>query len=161
MLTTPANRKHRKATRASVWLLTITSLTGCYIWPFGGRDTPKELVEDARSSYKTTVPVQGQSRSRRPQESSNSAIEILWQVPTTPVDGFILSWGYDQSSAVNRVSVKRSDLEQISDSSMGEVYRYVLRNMPADRGIRVTVAAYKGNLTSEPSEIVSVAPDNR
>lgn len=80
-----------------------------------------------------------------------STIELRWTIPAVPVDGFVVSYGFENEPLNSRVTVPLTELEREEESEFGPVYRYLLRDLPQDREVRVSIASYRGKLVSEGS----------
>ena len=87
-------------------------------------------------------------------------VEVVWAVPTEPVEGYVIHYGLSKTTLTlkDRVNVER--LERIEDPVRGALFRYLLKGVPTDRAIYVSVAAFEGEEESEPSEILEVPPEN-
>ena len=49
-------------------------------------------------------------------------------------------------------------MEKIDDPVHGMVYHYLIKDVPADKKIYVTVSAFSRNIESTPSAVFEVAP---
>lgn len=85
-----------------------------------------------------------------------SDIEVLWQIPTQPVDGFVIQYGYEKNTLDQQVKIATKDLEKFEDSKFGFVFRYVLGDLPLSKTVFVTISAYTGEKVSHPSEVFTV-----
>jgi hypothetical protein len=90
-----------------------------------------------------------------------SGIEVMWEVPSDPVDGFVIRYGEERDKLNREATIFRSELREENDSDYGPVYRYVLRDVPSGSRIFVAVAAFKGEAVSEFSDIVAEATAGR
>ena len=144
------------AAKFALTFLIIGLLTGCGIFAhFGdGTDNREQLSlnssdsanpEEATSSVVPLVPGQSEHRPRF------SSIEIDWLVPSVPVDGFVISYGFEDEPLNNRVTVPISELDQHEDPDRGPIYRYFLNEIPRNSEIRVAISSYRGTSISEPS----------
>ena len=82
-----------------------------------------------------------------------NAVELLWQIPTQPVDGFVIKLGYSHDHLDKELRVTTSALERFEDPKHGYVYRYVLHDIPRTHPLYVTMAAFRGDVVSAASEI--------
>ena len=156
----------RKVAKFTLPCLTIGLLTGCGLFgPFrsgtdDGEQRSQNLFESANSREATSsvVPLVPGHSEHRPRFSS---LEIVWLVPSAPVDGFVISYGFANEPLINRVTVPISELDQIEDPERGLIYRYFLNDIPRDREIRVTISSYLGTSISEPSptEVVPITEE--
>jgi hypothetical protein len=85
-------------------------------------------------------------------------IELLWEVPAEPVDGYIVRYGNfrEQLSVEKKVLV--GELEKRDDPERGSVYRYVIRGIPSTQRIFLSVATFRGDAVSLPSRVFEVFP---
>ena len=89
-----------------------------------------------------------------------SNVEILWQATGEVPDAFILRYGVSPTLLTEEKRVEAVTIERADDPQYGPVYRYVLRGIPASRSVFVTIAAVKGDTTSEASPVFEVkAPE--
>lgn len=84
-------------------------------------------------------------------KEKSSIIELRWTVPTNPVDGFVVSYGFEDEPLNNRITVPLSQLEREEKTEHGPVYRYLLKDIPRDRELQVSIASYRGENVSLPS----------
>ncbi len=75
-------------------------------------------------------------------------IEVIWEIPASPVDGYILKYGPTPENLSNSVEVQTATIEQINDPTHGKVYRYVLRNVPTEQKLFVSMASKKDGIAS-------------
>ena len=147
-----------------VTYLIIGLLTGCGIFgpsqpstdnrgPLSQNRSDTANFQEATGSVVPLVP--GHSEHRQP----FSSIEIVWLVPSVPVDGFVVSYGFGDEPLTNRVTVPISELKKLEDPERGAIYRYFLDEIPRDREIRVAISSYLGTSISEPSP-TQVVPIN-
>jgi hypothetical protein len=93
-----------------------------------------------------------------PAAPSRTNVELVWQVPEDPVDGFIVHYGFQRGSLDHEIKVPSAQLERFEDPSYGFVFRYVLKEVPADETVYVAIAAYKGNTVSQTGDVFEVKP---
>ena len=82
-------------------------------------------------------------------EQTESGVEVTWEVPSDPVDGFVIRYGEDKGNLTKEATIFKSELREERDSQYGPVYRYVLRDVAKEGKIYVAVAAFKGDVISE------------
>jgi hypothetical protein len=87
-------------------------------------------------------------------EKKASGVEITWEVPSDPVDGFVIRYGQDRTQLTKEVTLLLSELREERDSQYGSVYRYIVPNLESDGPVYVSVAAFKGETISDFSEAV-------
>lgn len=94
------------------------------------------------------------------QARSTSDIEVLWEIPSAPVEGFIISYGFgEEEEMTHRVKVRASELNRYEDQRYGFVYRFVLRDIPVDRSLKVVISSFIGDKVSEASKTIVVPSD--
>lgn len=91
--------------------------------------------------------------------SRTGDVEIVWQIPAEPVDGFVISYRFDNGAPGKEIRVSPGELGKYEDDKVGFVYRYLLHDIPSNRGILVSIAAFRGGEVSKPSQIVKVEPE--
>jgi hypothetical protein len=82
-------------------------------------------------------------------EQTESGVEITWEVPSDPVDGFVIRYGDDKNNLSREATILKSELREERDSQYGPVYRYILRDVAKFEKVFVSVAAFKGDVISE------------
>ena len=81
-------------------------------------------------------------------------VEVTWEVPSEPTDGFVIRYGEDKTRLLKEVIVARSELREESDPQFGPVYRYTIRDVSHDRSIFVSIAAFRGDTVSDFSDVM-------
>jgi hypothetical protein len=145
-------------------------LSGC---SFLGDSTP-EVLED-RSNEDTTFEDENEDeieqdggreaslQIRRERSTSvNRAlyddIEVIWEIPKTQVDGFIIEYGRPNSTSHKRERVQTAQLERFDHPRFGYVYRHTLRGVPSTSEVEVFIRAYRDETISESSQAIIVPP---
>jgi hypothetical protein len=82
-------------------------------------------------------------------EQTESGVEVTWEVPSDPVDGFVIRYGEDKDNLTKEATIFKSDLREERDSQYGPIYRYILRDVAKAGKIYVAVAAFKGDVISD------------
>jgi len=93
--------------------------------------------------------------------ATESDVEIVWEIPKNPVDGYLVRYGDRRDSLTQELRVLNSELAKVNDPKYGSVYRYLLRNMPTDKSVFVSIAALHsagtdGEAVSAPSAVFEV-----
>lgn len=133
----------KKTLLATLAVLAITQSTGCsIIFDPGAPKKPAESKADGTSS----IPVI---------EKKEAGIEVTWEVPSEPVDGFVIRYGEDSTNLSKEATIFRSELREERDSQYGPVYRYILRDIPESGRVYVSVAAFKGDVISDFSDAIA------
>jgi hypothetical protein len=110
------------------------------------------------SSPSSSKPQSGEAESKRVSESdtrSMDGIEVTWEVPGEPVDGFVIRYGQVRGELSKEIKVSSEDLQQESDPEYGPVYRYLIRNVAPTAPLFISIAAYKGDRISNFSEVLA------
>ena len=111
-----------------------------------------------KASQKGDQPARPTQRTSPGSATLSDGIEIFWQMPSEPVDGYIVRYGYDKSKISNDIKLTMADLQAQQDPEFGKAFRYLITPVEAGRLVYVTIAAFKGNHTSEFSEIFEAGP---
>jgi hypothetical protein len=85
-------------------------------------------------------------------KKTTSGLSITWEVPSEPTDGFIIRYGDDRAQLSKELVIMTSDLQEEQDAQAGPVYRYIIKNVPRDKQLYVSIAAFKGGTVSDFSE---------
>ena len=87
-------------------------------------------------------------------EKKAAGIEVTWEVPSEPVDGFVIRYGENRTQLVKEATILISELREERDSQYGPVYRYTIRDIASDTPLYVSVAAFKGDVISDFSDAI-------
>jgi len=118
-------------------LIALTVTSGCsFIFDPSTRKAPSRRGDNGN----TTAPVL---------EQTESGVEVTWEVPSDPVDGFVIRYGEDKDNLTKETTIFKSELREDRDSQYGPVYRYVLRDVAKVSKVYVAVAAFKGDVISD------------
>ncbi len=93
-----------------------------------------------------------------PTESPYSKVELIWAVPPQSVEAFVIYYGTDAATLDQQVKVVVTDLDKYEDPEKGQVFRYVLDNLPKKQSVFFSVAPVSGETVSERSPVVEVTP---
>ncbi|MBN8549927.1 MAG: hypothetical protein J0M12_11480 [Deltaproteobacteria bacterium] len=123
-----------------------------------GFSSPQQPVpaEDGTNLSRVTVKPQAPAPTATP--APGTRVEVIWAIPKDPVDGFIIRYGYTKTELKFEEKVHGTALDRFDDPKYGFVYRYVLKNVPANTTVYVSLIAYTGNEQSAPSPVFEVAP---
>jgi hypothetical protein len=125
----------KKANRTSQETLKIT-----------GKVKPKKVrIESATETKKVKV-----------QDPYLNKVEVSWVVPKINVDGFILNYGFSETVQDKKVKIFVKDLKRAKDEKHGEVYKYILNEVPKEKDVFVRISAFLGEEVSEPSDVMKV-----
>lgn len=121
----------------AITLLVLTVTSGCsLIFDPSSKKVPSRRDENGS----VTSPVL---------EQTESGIEVTWEVPSDPVDGFVIRYGEDKDNLTKEATIFKSELREERDSQYGPVYRYILRDASKTGKTYVAVAAFKGDVISD------------
>jgi hypothetical protein len=95
---------------------------------------------------------------RRDTVGETSSIEVLWEVPTEPIDGFIVRFGEAHEALTNERRLSLEDIERVEDRERGRLYRYVISDIPNAQRVFLSISAVKGAAESPPSKVFEIAP---
>jgi hypothetical protein len=87
-------------------------------------------------------------------EIKRVGLEVTWQVPSEPVDGFIIRYGASRTSLTNEKKLATSEVLREEDLEYGPVYRFTIPDIQDDSPVYVSVAAFKGDRLSDFSEVI-------
>lgn len=86
-------------------------------------------------------------------EAPKQAIEVLWETPSEPVDGFIIRYGSSRDALTKEVTISSSDIREVNDPEYGPVCRYLIRDVENAKKLFVSIAAVKGQAISNFSDV--------
>jgi hypothetical protein len=87
-------------------------------------------------------------------EAPKQGIEVTWETPSEPVDGFIIRYGTSPNSLTKEVTISAADMREERDPQYGPVYRYLIRDVENSKKLFVSIAAVKGQAVSNFSEVL-------
>jgi len=124
--------------------LALFFASGCSLFSSSsqGSDSHKALAEKAV--------VEAQAAPEAPKQG----IEVTWEIPSEPVDGFIIRYGSSPSSLSKEVTLSSRDIKEERDPEFGPVYRYLIRDVENAQKLFVSIAAVKGQSVSNFSEVL-------
>jgi len=131
-------------------LLVTAPISGCGWLRWSSASSTKRAETVVKRPGRVTPPVQ----------KATSDVEVLWEIPTAPVDGFIISYGYGEEEISHRVKVKATELNRYEDHRYGFVYRFILRDIPTDRSLKVVISSFSGDKVSEASKVIVVPSES-
>lgn len=119
-----------------------------------------EGISDPHSRRATTT-IDVEKLQDRSADTDTGQVEIIWEIPKEAVDAYVIQYGIQRESLDKTVRVSTAEIERYEDPQFGFVYRHVLRNVPSDKVVFVAMATIRGEIQSELSKIIEVAPQNR
>jgi hypothetical protein len=87
-------------------------------------------------------------------EAPKQGIEVTWETPSEPVDGFIIRYGISPDALTKEVTISSSDIREVNDPEYGPVYRYLIRDVENAKKLFVSIAAVKGQSISNFSDVL-------
>lgn len=87
-------------------------------------------------------------------EAPKQGIEVTWEMPSEPVDGFIIRYGSSPGALSKEVTISSRDIKEERDPEFGPVYRYLIRDVETAQKLFVSIAAVKGQSISNFSEVL-------
>lgn len=120
--------------------------------------TASEVTEGTEVAVERIDP-SAQNASGRLGRTESRFIEVLWEVPALPVQGFILRYGTDESALSGSVQLMPEKLQRVRASGGAELYRYLLPEPARDKTVYITIAAVDGAVESAPTKALAVPPE--
>jgi hypothetical protein len=130
-----------KRVSSLILTLCLVASTGCSL--FGGDDTRRGPARRSeREGFEGLV------------KKKTLGVEVTWEVPSEPTDGFVIRYGEDKTRLLKEVIVASSELREENDPQYGPVYRYTIKDVTHDRSIFVSIAAFRGDTVSDFSDVM-------
>lgn len=155
---------HLSIVRLISIVFSISCLSGCSFF----ENSPRRYHTESTTKHakgaadlKETPPASVDIRKLESPSAANSNfsdIEVTWEVPTDPVDGFVIRYGYSQSDLQSERRIVISQLDVTDDPLHGRVYKTILREVRAHAPLFLSITAYRGDVESAPSPILEVPP---
>lgn len=149
------------------WLPVIPLLMGVLLsgcgW-FASKELPGASQTTDEASSRKEKHSARVSIERLPQGKTKlvSDVTIVWSIPSDPVDGFVLRYGFSREKLEHSRRVAIPELTKSEDPNHGAVYRYILKDLPSDKVIFVAVTAFLQDQESPLSDTYEVpVQDNR
>lgn len=92
-------------------------------------------------------------------ERLSSTVEIIWQVPSEPVEVYFLSYGTNPSNLDQHVELPVNKIAKRDHPAYGPVFQYELANLPSDSPVYFSLQAQNSYGTSAPTPVVKVMPE--
>jgi hypothetical protein len=93
-------------------------------------------------------------------EAPKQGIEVTWETPSEPVDGFIIRYGASPNALTKEVTISATDIREVNDPQYGPVYRYLIRDVEDAKKLFVSIAAVKGQAVSNFSEVLEAQAED-
>lgn len=136
------------------YVATFLVTTACSPKGFVSARISAENSQPDQNPHTTPVEIEALKPTEKSQtKDAPSSVELLWQIPTQPVDGFVIKLGYSREHLDKELRVNTSNLERFEDPKHGYVYRYVLRDIPRSHPLYVSMSAFRGENVSPASEV--------
>jgi len=113
---------------------------------------------EAPTAPQTETPAAEKKASRM---EGTSTLEVLWQVPSEAVEKYHFYYGLEPDKLDNHIVVPISELQKTDHPKHGPVFRYELREVPANRAIYLSLRAENKYGISDPSAPTKVEPGQR
>lgn len=119
---------------------------------------PQTLEEEAPAPQAQAIPTAKTApvKIEKLVPDSSNTVEMLWRIPSEPVDGFYVNYGFNKHSLNHQVKFLINDLEKYDHPSHGPVYRARLEDIPPHKTIFFSVAAFRGEVVSQASETLTL-----
>jgi len=131
---------------------------------FGAQSEPEQAASSADQAplaapienIKTSVNIE----KLEPQKITDAgSVELVWSASDHGVDSFLINYGSSRDKLNQQLKLTNSDIEIYQDPSEGKVYRYVMKDIPKDKRMFVSVTAVRGETHSQPSEVMEVSAE--
>jgi hypothetical protein len=109
-------------------------------------------IQSITGSSEQPEPKKTQAASEQPAPPKREGVMLTWEVPSEPVDGFLIRYGTKRNELDKEVKVKTNELHQEQDPEYGPVYHYTVPDVPTGKSIFAAIAAFKGDRISDFSE---------
>jgi hypothetical protein len=131
-----------------VLLFAVISLSGC------ASLNPLDLFSSSPETQEEQSSAQSRAEGKRKGPDSKGAavqdgVEVVWLVPTEPVDAFIIRYGYRPAELTQETKITAPQLQKTQDPHYGTVYRYVIQPVESGKNVYVAIASVKGDQISE------------
>ena len=93
-------------------------------------------------------------------EAPKQGIEVTWETPSEPVDGFIIRYGSSPNSLTKEVTLSTTDIREVNDPEYGPVYRYLIRDVENAKKLFISIAAVKGQAVSNFSDVLEAQAEH-
>jgi len=134
------------------FLLLVLGGCGLFLAP-----APKELNDQKTPPKAELLDASADSSQERPTSERNlSDVEVIWAVPGEPVDKYLLRYGFSKESLNLEIEIDASKLEKVQDPAHGEVYHYLINDVPSARTLYLTLISMRNGISSEPSQIFEI-----
>lgn len=152
--------------KSTTLLILISVLIGCS--PRSGSITEQsnkvsqveDITTDPILNESQTTPVEVKPLEKKvAQKKEFDEIQLIWAMPETPVDSYIIYYGFSRDALTNQVELETNKIEILKDPRYGSVYRYYLSKIPIDQVVFVSISARRGSTVSKAGEIIELKPD--
>ena len=134
------------------------SLSACTnLWIFE-RETGPNDADMQRGAFQSSLNNNTAAYQEPPtgQTATTPDVLVIWAIPTTPVDRYTIRYGFTRDSLTESLNVTTDSLEKYQDPVHGFVYKYILKGVPEDRTIFVSLIAHTGSDSSPPSAVFEI-----
>ena len=87
---------------------------------------------------------------------SVAGVEIVWQVPTEPVDSYLIDYGEDPNNLTHHLEIGVEHLTRFDHPSQGPVFRYRVAGVDKNKDLYVVMRAKNKFGISDPSAPIRV-----
>lgn len=159
----------RFQTILSLSLTALLALSGCSStqgWHLFGSSAEDPAALDPETSAaetpdETPPPAENVPEKKTSRMEGTSTLEVLWQVPSEAVEKYHFYYGLDPNKLDNHIVVPIAELQKSDHPKHGPVFRYELREVPANRAIYLSLRAENKFGISEPSTPTKVEAGQR
>ena len=102
-------------------------------------ETQESVTEEVKAG-KSKEELEAQ-REKAPLAAGRTSVELLWQVPSGPVDKYHLAYGSEPTALDSKVEIPIRELEKIDDPSHGPLFRYIVEGVTTKGKLYFTIQA--------------------
>jgi len=95
---------------------------------------------------------------RVPRQEVETGLEVIWQPVEGEIAGYIIRYGFAREALSFTRKILLPEAQERLDPVHGRVLSFIVGDVPADRRVFVTVAAWSEAGEAEPSAVFEVAP---
>lgn len=134
--------------------------TGCAnIWiPQYAEEAKPEVAVQTRTGETLTRTSLAPAPLQKGKQETLNSLEVLWRVPSEPVEKYYVYYGTEKSKLDKHFSVRVTELKRFDHPDQGPLFRFILPNVPLDKTVYVSLEAENAFGRSSMSQIVEIPP---
>jgi|GEM_PF-6003097 len=130
-------------------LLNACGLIQSDVIPHTGPQSAQHSSEPTSKSAQSSAPIK------------ISDIEIVWEVDTDNADYYWIRYGFNPDNIEYTLKLDPSELKREQDPELGELYIFLLKDIPTSTAVYVQVASELDGVVSPFSRVFEVPPANQ